>query len=257
MRPADVRARWPPVDAHAAGTELLPYAEHALAAVNNGERAIRATRGLIGGTASLGVMRYAEYYLLPELALRFHHSHPGVRLRLVGQNSLEVAATVATGQLEAGLVVLPVDGTGLDVRPLLQDEVFVATTDPARYGATASIEAFAAATLVLYDAHYGWEDPTRRQLAERAQLAGKRLSPIIEVEHVSAALALAASGVGDTTVSRTVAAAAGFPAELRLVPFADPVYDTVAEIQREGVVLTPASRRLLHLTRKIIRARAD
>ena len=54
------------------------------------------------------------------------------------------------------------------------------------------------APLILYDAHYGWSDPTRRQLQERAQRAGVQLEPVIEIEDMDAALELAASGLGDT-----------------------------------------------------------
>jgi len=241
----------------AAGTELLPYAEQALAAVGNAQNALRALRGLGGGTATFGVMRNAEYYLLPSLAQEFHESHPNVRVRLVGQNSVEVAAAVADGALEAGLVVLPIDGTGLDVRPLIQDEVFVATIKPNRYGSAVTIEDLATAELILYDAHFGWTDPTRRQLAEQAQRAGLRLTPIIEVEHVTSALQLAAQGLGDTIVSRAVAGAPGFPEGLSLVPFAVPLYDAIAFVQRQSSELSPATQRLLQLAEQMLRARAQ
>ncbi len=241
----------------AAGTELLPYAEQALAAVDNAHSALRALRGLGGGTATFGVMRNAEYYLLPSLAQKFHESHPNVRVRLVGQNSVEVAAAVAEGALEAGLVVLPIDGTGLDVRPLIQDEVFVATAAPGRYGSAVTIEELAAAKLILYDAHFGWTDPTRRQLAEQAQRAGLRLTPIIEVEHVTSALRLAAQGLGDTIVSRAVAHAPAFPEGLSLVPFAVPLYDAIAFVQRQSSELSPATKCLLQLAEQMLRARAQ
>ena len=241
----------------AAGTELLPYAEQALAAVDNAHNALRALRGLGGGTATFGVMRNAEYYLLPSLAQKFHESHPNVRVRLVGQNSVEVAAAVADGALEAGLVVLPIEGTGLDVRPLIQDEVFVATAAPGRYGSAVTIEDLAAAKLILYDAHFGWTDPTRRQLAEQAQRAGLRLTPIIEVEHVTSALRLAAQGLGDTIVSRAVARAPAFPEGLSLVPFAVPLYDAIAFVQRQSSELSPATKRLLQLAEQMLRARAQ
>ncbi|MEW2448447.1 LysR substrate-binding domain-containing protein [Streptomyces parvulus] len=84
----------------------------------------------------------------------------------------------------------------------------------------------------MYDAHYGWQDPTRRQLAERAQLAGVSVDPLIELAHVEAALGLVAAGVGDTIAGRAVVAGASFPAGLRAVPFADPLYDTIALVKR-------------------------
>ena len=241
----------------AAGEELLPYAEQALGAVENAGGALRALRGLGGGTAAVGVMRNAEYYLLPQLAQQFHKSHPDVRVRLVGQNSVEVAAAVAAGELEAGLVVIPIDGTGLDVRFLVQDEVFVATTDPARYGSAVTIEELAAAKLVLYDAHLGWTDPTRRQVAEQAQRAGLRITPIIEVEQVTSALRLVAQGLGDTIVSGAVARAPGFPTQLVLVPFAVPLYDAIAIVQRKSSPPSPATQRLLQLAEEMLYMRAQ
>ena len=53
-----------------------------------------------------------------------------------------------------------------------------------------TIERLAELPLVLYDAEYGSDDPMRRQLAERAQLAGVTLRPVVEVEDLEAAVQL-------------------------------------------------------------------
>uniref|UniRef100_UPI0022772724 LysR substrate-binding domain-containing protein n=1 Tax=Streptomyces sp. NRRL WC-3744 TaxID=1463935 RepID=UPI0022772724 len=74
--------------------------------------------------------------------------------------------------LEAGLVVLPIDGEGLDVTPLLRDEVVYVSADPRRITQPVTMADLAAAKLILYDAHYGWRDPTRRQLADVARHPG-------------------------------------------------------------------------------------
>ncbi|MCF2436193.1 hypothetical protein LV779_24865 [Streptomyces thinghirensis] len=87
---------------------------------------------------------------------------------------------------------------------------------------------------MLYDAHYGWQDLTRRQLAERAQLAGVRIDPLIELEYVEAAVKLAAVGVGDTIASRAVVSGPSFPSELHTASFAEPLYDTIALVRRRG-----------------------
>lgn len=239
----------------AAGRELVPHAERALGAVANAELSMRALRGLGAGTATFGVLRNAEYYLLADLAQTFHESHPGVLIRLVGQNSVEVAAAVSVGELEAGLVVLPIDADGLDVRPLIHDEVLVATSDPERLGGAVTIDDLSREDLILYDAHYGWNDPTRRQLAERAQRAGVVLTPIIEVEHVTSALRLVALGLGSTIVSRAVARAADFPPGVGTVPFAEPLFDTIASITRSTGTVSPATARILHLAEQMLRAR--
>jgi DNA-binding transcriptional LysR family regulator len=73
--------------------------------------------------ATFDLLRNANYYFLSELLETFHTRHPKVRLRIVGLNSVEVAEAVGAGDLEAGLVVPPIDAEGLDVTPLMRHEV--------------------------------------------------------------------------------------------------------------------------------------
>ena len=80
-------------------------------------------RDVTGGTVAFGTFGSAHHYLLGGLIEEFRRRHPSVRMRVVGQNSAEVADAVRDGQLEAGLVVLPVDDRGLDVRPAMQEEL--------------------------------------------------------------------------------------------------------------------------------------
>lgn len=118
------------------------------------------------------MLRNAPFYFLTDLVADFHAARPGVRVRIVGQNSYEVAEAVRFGDLEAGLVVLPVPDEGLDIRPLIRDEVLWVSADPRHVLCPVTMEQVAMTALILYDAHYGWNDPTRRQLADRAQAAG-------------------------------------------------------------------------------------
>lgn len=239
----------------AAALELRPHAAQAVSAVQNGIDTIQALASLDRGTCTFGVLRNAAYYALADLAETFHHRHPNVRLRLVGINSALVARSIAAGELEAGLLVLPIDEDGLDVRPLFRDEVLYASaTRAARRGAV-TIDEVADAKLVLYDAFAGWDDPTRRQLLERARLQGRTIEPAVEVEHVETALSLVAAGTADTIVSRSVAESEGFPAGIRTFPFAEPMHDTIALVQREGVLLSPATRRLAELAERMLRER--
>lgn len=242
----------------AAGQELLPYAQQALHAADSGTQAVHSLGSLGGGTATFGVPRNADYYLLSSLVQTFHSRYPAVRVRLVGQNSAETAAAIAAGDIEAGLVVLPIDDEELTVRPLMRDEVFYISANPENTRKPITIKQFAKAKLVLYDVHYGWNDPTRRQLAERAQLAGVRIEPQIEIEHVEAALKLVAGEVGDTIASSAVIDSATFPKGLHTAPFAEPLYDTIALAQHRGRPLSNATREFARLAEDTIRElRAD
>lgn len=241
----------------AAGEELFPWARRVVEGADGADDALRSLRGLEGGVASFGVLRNAPFYFLSDLAERFHQEHPNVRMRLVGQNSVEVAEAVRNGTLEAGLVVLPVPDDDLDVRPLMRDEVLWASADPARTATPMTIEAIPEAPLILYDAYYGWSDPTRRQLADRAQAAGMRLEPMIEVENIESALGLVTRGVGDTIVSRAVRRHAMFPAGVTTAPFAEPLYDVIALVTRRNAVLSPVTAELARMARTMILRKRD
>ena len=238
-----------------AGNELLPYAEQAVAAVDGGAAAVRAMQALGGGVATFGLLRNADFYLLSDLVEQFLERHPLVRVRMVGLNSVETAAAVAAGELEAGLVVLPIDDEGLTVTPLLRDEVYYASCNPEHVLTPVTTQQLGAARLVLYDAHYGWKDPTRRQLLERAHLAGLKLEPWIEVEHVESALDLVMRGVGDTIVCKAVVDSSACPPGLLTASFAAPLYDTIALIQRENAVLSPATREFARLAQRSLMGR--
>jgi DNA-binding transcriptional LysR family regulator len=207
-------------------------------------------RELAGGTLSIGMFGTASGFLLSRLVADFRSRHPSVRLRLVGQNSSEVAEDVRRGRLEAGLVVLPVDDEALEIRPARREEVVYVSRDPERVREPVTIERLAEAPLILYDAHYGWSDPTRRQLLERAQRAGVQLEPVIEIEDMDAALELTTSGLGDTIAPK--AALEHRPSFRRLgtTSFAEPLYDDFAFITRRGAPVSPAARAFLELAER-------
>jgi len=225
-----------------AGRLLRPQAERTLAAAADAAESVREVRTLTGGTATFGTFGNAPYYLLSDLVQDFRSRHPKVRVRLVGLNSSEVADAVRDGRLEGGLIVLPIDDRHLDVRPALRDEIHFMTTDPGKTTEPMTIEKLSESPLILYDARFGWDDPTRRQLLERAQRAGVKLEPQIEVEYVEAALDLAARGLGDTIGAKILAVGRGFARRLHSVPFDPPLYDTFAFITRRDAHVSPATR---------------
>jgi DNA-binding transcriptional LysR family regulator len=244
--------RLTPTDAALA---LRAHAEQAVSAIDNGLETVRALHALEGGTCTFGVLRNAAYYDLSDLVERFHAQHPNVKVRLVGLNSALVAESIAAGEIEAGLVVLPVEESGLRISPLFRDEVLYASAHRRPADGPVTTSEVSSAKLVLYDAYAGWNDPTRRQLLARARLEGLTIEPAIEVEHVETAISLVATGAADTIVSRTIAESPSFPPGVAVTPFADPIYDTIALVQREGAYLSPATRRLAQLAEQLLMAR--
>src|SRR5262245_29751185 len=232
-----------------AGRLLRPEAERTLAAAGEAAGVVQRARTLTGGTASLGTFSTAHHLLLPGLVEDFVRRHPRVAVRVVGENSAQLAGAVRAGRLEAGLVALPIDDEGLEVGAALAEfEVVYACADRGRFPAAITVERLADAVLVLPEARWGDEDPTRRQLAERAQRAGVTIRPRIEVQHANAALQLAARGVADTLVTRALLDALGY--ELANAPLDPPLHETFAFIQRRNARLSPATRALMTLAER-------
>jgi DNA-binding transcriptional LysR family regulator len=178
-----------------AGRELRPHAERVLHAVEAARESVVAVRELRGGTAAFGIWGHARFYPGMDIVAEFRTRHPNVRVRLLGLNSAEVVDALRSGDLEAGMVALPIDDRGLDVRPITRDEIVYVSTDPARLKGRVDIRRLAAAPLILADASYGADDPTRRQLAELAQRAGVTIEPQIDVEDIESALSLVEGGL--------------------------------------------------------------
>lgn len=240
----------------AAGEQLLPHAQGALESATAGAEAVKALRDLEGGTATFGLLRNADLYLQDGLVRRFHERHPQVRIRLVGQNSAETGEDVRAGRLEAGLVILPIEGSDeLDVLPLVRDQIMYVSARPDHVVRPPSIADLCERRMVLYDAHFSTSDPMRRQLAERAQLAGRHLSPIIEVEYLAPAIDLVAARLGDTLVPGAAVAAMATSRGLHASPLEEPLFDVVALIRRRGYPLSPATREFARLAHEVLVAR--
>lgn len=234
-----------------AGRALRPEAERTLEAAAHAAESVAGVRELRAGTATFGTFGDAPTWLIGNVVATFRRRHPDVRLRVVGSNSAEVADEVREGRIEAGLIVLPIDDSGLDVRPAMEDEIVYVSAEPSRVAGPVRVERLADVPLILYDARWGWEDPTRRALLERAQRAGVRLEPAIEVEEAVNALDLAARGLGDTVISASISLRRGaLPSALRWVSFDPPLNETFAFITRRDAILSPATRELIALAER-------
>ncbi len=236
-----------------AARRLVPYAERTVLAAEEAAAAVDPVRTLTGGSVSLGTFSSAHHLLHTELVVRFRALYPQVQVRITEQNSVQVAASVRAGDLEAGLVALPVDDQGLAVGPVewTMEAVYL-TRSRTRARGSKSIDQVARADLIMTEVRWGDMDPTRRQMVARAQNAGVSLRPVVEVESPVVALELAARGVGDTIISLALAHVLGFTRNLYWAPLDPPLYETFAFITRRGAVLSPATTVLIGLARQVL-----
>lgn len=236
-----------------AGKQLLPLAERVLADVETFIDWGRGVRALEEGTASFGTFNSAHLYLLTDLIREFHELHPSVRIRVVGLNSAEVADAVRAGELEAGIVQLPVDDRELDLTPpVFTDSVVYVSVDERRIQDPVDITVLASRPLILSEARWSKDDPLRVSLLTRAQRAGVVLDPLIEVEFQTHALELAAQGVGDSLVSYHVGRSLIRERGLFWAPLDPPIIEHYAFVTRRNAAISPATREFIRLARKVL-----
>jgi DNA-binding transcriptional LysR family regulator len=228
-----------------AGHAFAEHAADSLRALEDAAGSVGELTAVRSGTLAVGIFGEPSAWRVDEVLTAFLRRHPDVSVRLVGRNSSTTVDAVRRGELEAAIVLLPIDDDGLDVRPIARDEVLYVSASPERTRRSATIERLAATPLVFYDAESGDRDPIRRQLAERAQALGLRLRPRVEVELKDVAIRLVAAGIGDTYIPSAYTQAAYYPPGLSTAPFSPPLYDTFAIVSRPGRRLTPAVRELL------------
>ncbi len=239
-----------------AARALRPHAERALTAVTEAGRAVAAVREVLEGTIRFGVFGTARLYLGSGLVEDVLREHPGVRLELIGQNSTEVLSDLQHGRLEAAVISLPIADEGLQVQPLIRDEVVYVSADPTRVRKPVTAAELATAPLVLSEASWGNEDSTRRQLARAVQSVGGTLRPRIEVEDIETALEVAALGLADTVTARGLLHRLGdrLSPRLRWTSLRPRIFDEFAIVHRQGATLSPASQAIVALAAARMRA---
>jgi DNA-binding transcriptional LysR family regulator len=228
-----------------AGRAFAEHATRSLRELEDAADSVAELSALRSGTVEVGIFGEPSAWRMDELAIAFLRRHPDISVRLVGRNSSAIVERVRRGELEAGVVLLPIDDDKLDVRPIVRDEVLYVSALPEHTREPATIEQLAATPLVFYDAESADKDPIRRQLAERAQALGVELRPRVEVELKDIALRLVAAGIGDTYLPSAYTNASYYPKGLSTAPFSPALYDTFAIITRPGARLSPGVRDLL------------
>jgi DNA-binding transcriptional LysR family regulator len=91
----------------AAGRALIPRARAALAAVEDGRRAVAEITGLHAGEVRIGASATAATYLLPPVLAVFRRRHPAVRILLRELRVEEVGDAIDRGELDFGVVTGP------------------------------------------------------------------------------------------------------------------------------------------------------
>lgn len=95
------------VELTAAGREFLVHARDAVLRADAGVDAVKQMSGLQRGSIRVGGGATATTYLLPRVVWAVRKAHPGLRFYVREAGSATVAAAVIAGELDVGIVTLP------------------------------------------------------------------------------------------------------------------------------------------------------
>lgn len=240
-----------------AAEELRPHAEKTLAAAEDARLAVQSVSAIETGTIRFGMFGIARIYFGAQLIADVLERHPGVRVELVGQNSIEVQEDLRRGRIEAAMIAVPsVTVEGLHITPVATDELVYVSAHADRLATPVTPQRLAAAPLVMSDTTWRATDSTRIRLRRMLHEAGLNARTRIEVEDVETAVEIAGMGLADTVVNKGVADLL-LP---RLAPEADYVSlrprmaETLAIVRRRGSTVSPATRLVIELATKRMQA---
>lgn len=229
---------------------LRPHAEQVLAAVDEAQQAVQSVKSFETGTIRFGMFGTARLYAGASLVADVLSRYPGVRVELIGQNSMDVQEDLRRGRLEAAMIAVPtVASEGLVVTPVARDELVYISADPSHLEAPVTAHRLSLASLVMPETTWRADDSTRKVLRQMLHETGRNPQTRIEVEDVETAVELVGMGFADSVIPKG-AAVQLLP---RLAPKAGWVslrprqYDMFAVVHRAGAILSPAARLMIEL----------
>ena len=183
-----------------AGEILRDHAVRALAALDAASESLEELGSLRGGTLAIGGGATATAYLLPDILRRFHAAHPGVRFAVREAPSRTIAEAVASGELDAGVVTLPVSDARLAITPWLVDELvlLVPPAHPLRKRRTFQWADLDHQPLIAFEPRSAVRELLDRALAEH----GVFPAVVMEVRSIATITAMVEAGIGLGFVSR-------------------------------------------------------
>lgn len=191
-----------------AGRVFLEHAEDALRRADAGVQAVRELVGLERGSIRVGGGATVTTYLLPPVVSAVRRAHPGLRFSVREAGSSAVAAGVASGELDLGVVTLPLsrgDSVGLVSRRWVEDELRLIA--PGGRHAPASLKG-AKDSFRWKDLHgvplVAFEAGTvvREMIDRAARTAGVELTVVMELRSIESIKRMVSAGIGVGFVSR-------------------------------------------------------
>lgn len=211
---------------------------------------VRAHLNLEAGIVRIGGGATAVSFVLPDAIAAFQVSHPDIRFQLKEAGSREIALNVASGQLELGVVTLPVEDRELQVSPLMTDRVVLVARRDHPLTQRGSIEQLAQE--LGGQAYVGFEAGSAiRQIIDAAlRSAGVQMNVVMELRSIPAILRMVATTGYLAFVSR--ASLAGQNDILEIPVNGLSIERDLGVVSRTDIPLSPAAAAFAQRLREVV-----
>jgi DNA-binding transcriptional LysR family regulator len=183
-----------------AGEILLHYARQILSKVDEAQRVLTAYEATGSGVLRIGAGGAACEHLLPSVLQSFHVEFPRVELRVTSGPSAHTIQRLLDGDLDVGLLTLPIAEAKLRLFELGRDELVVIAEPAHDWAARRRLEAseLAGQPLLVYERRSSTFHIVERMLLE----AGVFPHIVMELDHLGAVSSMVRAGLGLAVVPR-------------------------------------------------------
>lgn len=222
-----------------AGAVLLEHAGRAFKVLDEAREAIQRLRGRVAGRVTVGTGATASIYLLPALLRRLRARHPDLELVVVTGNAGEIASAVSRGELDVGVVTLPIAvGRGLLVSPFYVDRLVAIAPPDRRWRRRAPMTAaeLAREPVILYE-----RGGTIRRVVDDWFRRGRATPRVaMELGNAEATKKLVGAGLGLSVVSEIAVKADARAGALNLIPLRPALHRRIGVVRRRERSPRPA-----------------
>ena len=222
-----------------AGAVLLEHAGRAFRVLDEAREAIQRLRGRVAGRVTVGTGATASIYLLPALLCRLRARYPELDLVVVTGNAGEIASAVSRGELDVGVVTLPVPaGRGLAVSLFYVDRLVAIAPPASRWRSRAPMTAaeLAREPVILYE-----RGGTIRRVVDDWFRRGRATPRVaMELGNAEATKKLVGAGLGLSVVSQIAVKADVRAGALNLIPLRPALHRKIGIVRRRDRAPRPA-----------------
>jgi molybdate transport repressor ModE-like protein len=185
-----------------AGRSVLARAQRVLAELEGMASDLQALQDLTQGHVRVGGGATAIVHLLPSLIGAFRQRHPGVSFYMREGPTTPIAAAVAAGELDLGIITLPCEQSGLACEPWLEDTVrFLAWPGAPLTEGPRPLAALEGQPFI----HAAPGSPLRQLVEGALQVAGVTPRVVMELQSIEAIKATVEEGLGYTALGERTA----------------------------------------------------